>query len=368
VQALDPAGVYSNAAVIAALTAGVRTLSFRYDRLDSNNNYIEPVAYMVSASIAYDMLSDIKRTATFNLLDRSAINYGKDRIKPWVTLAMPDGGFVEWPQGVFLLSTPKRILDANGITVARAVTAYDQLQALMDDKVLARYTVTAGTAYTAAIATLLSGYSINITPSSSALPTALDWDPGTTKLSIINQLLSAVNYESLFFDENGIAVARPYVTPQTRPAEYVYATDATSVISGEVDDTLDLFAIPNVFVLTVSEPDQSVLTSTYTNSNPLSPTSTASRGRSIVSFDNTQSAPDQATLNALAASTAFQASQVYDTIDFSTVLMPIHSNADVYQANLSGLGIADKYGETAWSFEMKVGAKMTHSARRVANV
>lgn len=370
-QALDPTGTYSDGDVIDALTGryGPRVLSFRFDRLDSSNNYLEPITTMVSCSVANNSLADIKRTAKFVLRDTSSINYGRDRIRPWVRLAMRDGGYVEWPQGVFLLSTPKRSLDANGITVNRAVDAYDQLQALTDDKVLTRYTITAGTAYTAAIATLLAGaYSVNITPSTSVVPTTLDYDPGTTKLSIINDLLGAINYESVTFDENGILIGKPYQSPTVRPSEYTYATDARSVIADQIDDTLDLFSIPNVIVLTVSEPDQTVLTSTGTNANPLSPTSTVSRGRSLVSFQTAASAPDQTTLDAQAARAIFDASQVYETVEFSTVLMPMHSNSDVLSLGIDALGIDDKYGETAWSFDMVIGGKMTHSARRVVNV
>jgi hypothetical protein len=370
-QAFDPAGRYIQQDVVDALTGryGPRQISFRYERLDTTNAVLDSITnYVEKAHISYDRFASIKRTATFSLLDRSSINYLKDRIRPWVRLAMRDGGFVEWPQGVFILSTPKRRLDPNGVTVIREVVAYDLLQALTDDKILARSTVTAGTLYTSAIATYAAGYVLNITPSASVLPTALDWPPATSKLAILNQLLGAINYESAFFDELGTFVARPYLSPSVRPAEFDYNTGSASVISGQIEDTLDLFAIPNVFVLTVTEPDQSVLTSTYTNSNPLSPTSTVSRGRSIPSFITSTAAPDQPTLDALAAREAFTASQVYDTVSFSTVLMPMHSNADVYTLNLAGLGIGDKFGEHAWSFDLVVGATMAHSARRIVNV
>jgi hypothetical protein len=371
VQALDPAGVYANADVIAALTGkyGPRVVSFRFDRLDSSNNYIEPITTMVACSVANNALANIKRTAKFTLRDTSAINYARDRIRPWVRLAMRDGGFVEWPQGVFLLSTPKRVLDPNGITVNRSIDAYDQLQVLTDDKVLTRYTIAASVAYTDALVTLLGGaYTVNITPSASTVPTALDYDPGTSKLAIANDLLGAINYESVTFDENGVLVVKPYQSPTVRPSEYTYATDSSSVITDEIDDTLDLFAIPNVIVLTISEPDQSVLTSTVTNSNPLSPTSTMSRGRSIVDFRTAASAPDQTTLDAQAARAMFDASQVYETVEFTTALMPMHGNSDVLSLGIDGLGLADKFSETAWSYDMVVGGKMKHSVRRVVNV
>lgn len=369
-QAFDPAGKYATSDVIDALTGryGPRSISFRYDRLDAGNNLLGSVDFVTKCSISYDMLSKIKRTAKISLLDRTPINFLGDRIRPWIRLSMRDGGFVEWPQGVFLLSTPKRTLDANGITVTRDVDAYDQMQTLDDNKILARTTVAAGTLFTAALASFTTGLSANIVPSASTVPADLEWQPGTTYLSIINDLLGAINYESVFFDEFGVLVCRPYLSPSVRPVEYQYNTDTLSVIAGEVGQTIDLFSIPNVFVLSVVEPDQSVLVSTYTNVNPTSPTSTVSRGRSIVSFVSNASAPDQPTLDALAQRAAFEASQVFETVEFTTALMPIHSNADIIGLGLGGLGVSDKYGETAWSFDLAVGAQMKHSVRRVVNV
>ena len=369
-QAFDPAGVYAAQDVIDALTGryGTRQLSFRYDRLDSSNRLLGSVDFVTKCIVNYDMLAKIKRTATIALLDRTGVNFLSDRIRPWIRLAMRDGGFVEWPQGVFLLSTPKRILDANGITVTREVAAYDLLQALDDSKILVRTVATAGTLYTTALATFAAGFSVNITPSASAIPTTLEWAPGTTYLAIVNELLGAINYESAFFDENGTFVARPYLSPAVRPAEYQYNTDAVSVLTGQANHVIDLFAIPNVFQLIVTEPDQSVITSTYTNANPNSPTSTVSRGRSIPIIITNASAPDQTTLDALAQRKAFEASQVFETIEFATVIMPMHSNADVVGLNVAGLGVADKFGEHSWSIDFSIGAQMTHSVRKVVNI
>jgi hypothetical protein len=370
----DPAGVYSPAAVIAALTAqqGARTMRYRYDRLDAANNYLGPLDGMLAGSVANNFLADIKRTAKFTILDLGQLNYLTDRIKPWARLSMPDGGTVEWPLGVFLLSTPSRPLDDTN-TVKRSVTAYDQLQVLSDDKVTDRYAVAAGVAYTDAIVTIVTGTAglgaYSVIPSALTLPVALEWDAGTSKLKIINDLLAAINYDSAVFDEQGVLICQPYVSPSSRTSQYTYANDTASVIlAGTPEQTLDLFAVPNSWVLVKSEADQSLLRSVYTNTNPLSPTSTVSRGRTIVSFATEQDAADQTTLDAKAARLAFEASQVYEGVKFSTAAMPIHQNSDVYTLNLSALGLAAKYSETAWELPLAVGAKMTHTVRRVVSV
>lgn len=374
-MALDYTGTYTDAEVADALTArrGIRRVSFRYDRLDELNAYVEPIDYVVTASVDNNALADIKRTAKFTMLERGGINYLKDRIRPWMRLGMEhlpaDGrrGYVEWPLGVFVLSTPGRVLSAD--VVSREVDAYDQLVVLRDDKVTDRYSVAAGAKYTDALATLAFGFSASIIPSSLTLPAAMEWETGTPKLRIVNDLLAALNYESAWFDEWGTLVCRPYQSPTVRPPLWSYRDDSASVISGDVGQTIDLFDVPNRWVLTVSEADRVKLTTTYTNTDPASPTSTVSRGRIITDVRTDEDAANQATLDAKAQRYAFDASQVFEVVEFRSLLMPMHTNGDVVELTLSGLAIAGaKYSEHTWSLPLEAGSEMSHKVRRVVSV
>lgn len=226
-----------------------------------------------------------------------------------------------------------------------------------------------GVKYTDVVSDVLgSSVQKNITVSSSTLPEIKEWKPGTEKLTIINDLLGAINYESLSFDENGLAVVQPYVTPSDRSPEYTYQDDELSIMYPEVMQELDLFSIANRWVLVVSDPDRGSLTSIYTNTDPASPTSTVRRGRVIVDFREEQDASDQLTLDAKAARLAFEASQIYEAIEFSTGIMPIHSGNDVYSIIYDPLAINSKYSEHTWSMNLSSGASMTHRARRVVTV
>lgn len=90
-MSLDPAGKYTDAEVIDELHAsrGSRTLSFRFDRLDSSNNLLGPLDGVLAASVENNMLADIKRTAKFSLVEGGGIDYLRDRIRPWSRLRMP---------------------------------------------------------------------------------------------------------------------------------------------------------------------------------------------------------------------------------------------------------------------------------------
>lgn len=275
--------------------------------------------------------------------------------------------YVEWPQGVFLPSSPTRKVDAGG-AVTREVDAYDQIIVYADDLVSTRYSVAAAANYVTTVTTLLGSVDKLVVASAKTLPAAMEWEPGTSKLRIINDLLAAVNYQSLTFDEAGRAVIKPYQAPSERPPEYAYLDDETSVMDPEAESTFDLFSVPNQWVLVVSNPDKPALTSTYTNASPTSLTSTVTRGRTITDFRQEQDAADQATLDAKVARLAFEASQVYESVDFTTAVMPIHGDLDVYNIGYELLVVGGKYSESSWSMPLEAGAQMRHTARRVVTV
>lgn len=375
-QALDLTGAYTSAEVIAALTAqsGTRSLTFRHDRLDSGNKYLGPIRSMTAAEVSNASLASIKRTAKFTLLDSEGINYGSDRIRPWARLAMPADsrvGYVEWPLGVFVLASPVREYDPVTGDVRRVVDAYDQALILQQDQISDRYSIAAGTLYTNAIATLVAGYTFtaSIVPSAATLAVALEWAPGTTVLQILNDLLAGCNYYSALFNEQGSLVCKPYLSPASRASEYTYADDQHSTITGKLAQNLDLYSVPNKWVLILSEPGlASPLVGSYTNANPLSPTSTVARGRTITKVVTETIAADQTTLTALAAKMAFSESQVYETVTMTTALMPMHSDSDVITLVVGPLGVSAPYAETAWTMPLKAGATMSHSVRRVVSI
>lgn len=369
---LNPAGApVSDAAILDALTyaTGTRELTFRFERVSPSGAVLGDLSrFVVSCSVENNSLADVKRTAKIVLDAAAPVDLLADRIRPWARLEV-DGELVEWPLGLFLLATPTTPLGAGGV-IEREIDAYDQLLALRDRKTRGRYTVPAGGSYTDAVSylvTLESSIETAITPSPRTLPAARDWEPGTSFLAVINDLLGAINYKSATFDAYGRFVAEPYRAPADRDPEFAYATDARSVIGGAPATELDLFEIPNEFFFYVSEPDRPTISTIYANENPGSPTSIPSRGRRITEVTKSE-APDLETLRAQARRRAAEASQVFEAIEFETAPMPMHADADVYTVEIEGLVEPATYAEQTWSFDLKAGASMKHRARRTVQV
>jgi hypothetical protein len=262
-------------------------------------------------------------------------------------------------------------VDSSGL-VTRAVDGYDQLQVYADEQIDDRYAVDVAANVVEAVEDLVASVLVppatNVTPHAGTLVAAKEWPPGTTKLAIINELLGMVNYESLSFDEDGVAVLQPYRPPSEREPEYTYGADQHGLVFPDVEQMMDLWRIANKWVLVVSEPDQPPLISTYTNSDPASPTSTVRRQRTITDYREEMEAVTQAVLDAKAARLAFEASQVYETIPFTTGLMPIHSGNDLYRLVIPSLAVNANYAEHSWKLTLAAGVAMEHEARRVVTV
>lgn len=351
--------------------SGTRRWSFRYSLLDKSNKLlVEDLDNVIAGKVEQNWLNDIKRTATFTIRDTGGIDFLADHIMPRARLHLAPYGaedWVEWPLGVFLLSSPKRTADSTGL-VTREVQGFDQLQFFADDAPPSRYTVAKNANVIGAVSTLLGTGSKVVTPSSVLMDVAQSWEPGTTRLRIINDLLARVNYNSLSFNETGQAIVSPYVMPDKRAAEWIYADDDYGLLVPGGEQTLDLASVPNRITLVCSDPDRPLKIGVATNTNPANPTSTVRRGRIINMVQQEQDAPNSTYLQTKAQVMLFRASQVYESVQFETGLNPLHSGNDVYRLRYGPLALNSLYNEQSWSMELKAGAKMQHVARRVVQL
>lgn len=359
-------GEYTQDQIIAALhmSGASREVSYRYELLDKNDALLGELNEC-TGSVSNNAMAEIKRTASFVVRRDIAkdIDWHSERIKPYYRLKMP-GGYVEWPLGVFLADVPAKTVQNNKLIYD--VTGYDKAQILKEDCVLERYAIASGINYVTAITQVLNNAGVsktNITPSDKTLESYLEFEPYTNKLSIINTLLAALNYNSLEFDAMGYAIASPYIEPQDREIEYTYRTDSTSVIMHNTTRGINLFNIPNVFVRYVSTPSR-VLVSTVTNDDVANPLSTVSRGRSIVDAQAVHDIADQATLDAYTRRQAIEAMRVFESVEWSTAAMPHHTNLNCIYLQYNDF-VSEILVETEWSLTMAAGAGMKHRARKV---
>lgn len=358
----------------AALKASGRYWDFRYELLDNTNGNIGALGtlYVTSCSVANnDLATQVKRTCTLSVPDVAYVEPLIHRLRPYARLRLPDGTFTEWCMGTFILSTDTTPRATTAGDRQRTFQGYDLLLVLVEDKVTDRYVVAAGTNYITAVTTVLtsSGFTtVALGTTTSTLPAAMEWEPGTPKLTIVNDLLTAINFTSLTMSPMGVPSSAPYTDPDNETAIWEYLLDRNSVVRPGIDTSLDLFDVPNVWVGIVSSPDRPALRSVVTNNVDGSRLSTTSRGRNVVRIltDEVKDAPDQATLDALVLRYSKEAFQLFEEATFTSALMPFHESGDVAILNYGAGPI--RFREHSWDMELKAGGNHKHVFRRTVIV
>lgn len=360
---LDSNG-YSHEEIRHALLSN-RKIAFRYELLDKNESIIGNVT--ATGNIDYNANAEIKRVAGFKIKEWKDINYIDERIKPYFRIYY-NQTWLEYPLGVFLISSPSRVSD--GYSINRDIECYDKAIILREDRIDHRYLIEKNSNYIQEVKKILASAGIttmNIEESQMCTKIDIEFEIGTKKIEAINQLLQAINYTNLYFDENGTARASSYIRLENRIPEEEYRTDSQSIIKVGMKETLDIFDCPNKFVRYLENPEIDVLTSTYINNDPSSKLSTISRGRMIVDIDSVTDIADQKTLDEYVKRIA-EEKQIYEDIEFCTALMPHHGFEDCLYIEHKDIGTNGKYIEYAWNMQLEIGGNMIHKCKKAVRI
>lgn len=339
-----------------------REIDFKYELLDNNNRTLGAVS--AEGFISVNSESQIKRVGRFEVIEKGDVDFLNSRLRPYMGIKI-EGRYIWYPLGVFLLESPAR--QARNGYISRSIEAYDMSVILRDDCFTDNYSIPKGTPYTNAIIQILSDAGIvnyYITPSALVTPAAIEFEIGTSRLSAINQLAKAINYNELYVDVYGCFRVEAYVPYEERKADGSYSTDENSVILPGGSESIDLFNVPNVVVRYRENAEAEYIRAEVVNDNPSSQLSTVRRGRHIVDVAPVYDIADQATLNAYTQRLVAE-TKLYKTLDIETAIMPHHGVNDCLYIRDKQLDVSGKYIETAWSMQLKVGASMSHTLRKV---
>lgn len=348
-----------------------RKIKFEYDFLSNSEQYIRSVS-SCSGTVSYNSEAEIMGTLQIQFSRNEVPELDKHvdmRVIPKMSVWSPKG-WLPYQLGIYIMTTPTKNKDNSVITVD--ATCYDYGVVLQQDCVTDRYFVAAGTNYISAVRSLLTSagiYKINISNVDAAIGEDIEYEIGTSKLTIINELLAAVNYTPIHFDNTGFAISERYIEPMGRSTDHSYSAGKDSIILPGGSQSNDVYDIPNVIVRYCDSPDnEETIYSQYINNNPASPLSTVSRGRNIVDVESVENIADQDTLDAYTRRVAIEKYQITDTIAISTALMPNHGYQDCVFIDNLDFGYSNKYIEYAWSMPLQVGGAMTHDLRKVVQI
>lgn len=259
-------------------------------------------------------------------LDANAVDWLNTRVQPWWSIAGAD----PFPLGVFLTSAPEKSrADGRGTWF---VELADKTQVLEADKVVDAYSLAAGTVVTDAVETLIvstgeSAASLAITASTETLTVGMVWEPGTSKLRIVNDLLATINYFALWCDGYGRFVAEPYVRPQDRALAWSFEDGPTAVHEDSLRRLENLSEVPNRFILvSLATLDAEALTAVAEDTTSARFSYAARGNRWITETETDIEVTSQAVLDAKCERMLAAAQSVAATGELRTAVIPLELN------------------------------------------
>jgi len=309
---------------------GARSTSIRYELLlhdpvsgvDSFAGLLDGVK--PGGSLEWVSGAVVKKSGTLQVVDLLTAGAGLTRIADVDLLSnrvrpvMVVEGLPEFPLGVYLVTASPEAWSGTGRTFD--LELHDKSTVLDQDAVEVTFTASAGVSVLSVVQAVIesAGERISVDGDDVRTLTApLVWEAGTSKLRIVNDLLAALNYHSLWVDGLGSFRANPYVRPADRSIRYTVLNDvegnrlrrelvdgAESIYEPEWSRDIDLHGVPNkVIAVAVGSGDEAPLSASVSNTDPFSPFSVAARGRTIVRVVSGVEVPDFTGLDDPAAAT-----------------------------------------------------------------
>lgn len=333
-----------------------RTLDVRVDVL-RNSVKVTELSPVDSVDIKMSNKATIKSSLSGTFYPNTEVNWLTDELMP---VAIIDG--VENHLGIFSPATVSKSREDDIATIS--VEAYDRCWIVQNKKTEDILSLASGSNYLTVIENLLvtAGIRQTVKTPTTATLTSIreDWNIGTDYLTIINNLLAEINYNELWFDNEGSAVLEPSGMLNIANAErtYDYYDISSMMLSGSTA-TLDLFSVPNVFLCICSNPDKSgVMKATSVNNNVASPFSVQRRNKRIMSLTKLNNIASQSELQDYADILRNKNMFNGQKITIKTAIRTdcgVNDVVALIHPDVSGL-----CQETEWTINLQTGGTMTH--------
>lgn len=360
--------------IIDELLSNSAQVEFIFELLDNNNAFIrELVVFDATIENRVDDRA-INRTATFTIEHAGDIQLDFERIRVTARIFMPRPGadgnpWIDVPRGIFLPIGGRRYEQSG--TSFYSVECLDYMRLVQQPKLLSRLSVVAGSSVTSLVSSILSTLGLtsqNITASAETIGTeGREYAEGTTVVDVLKDLFSIINYQ-FFFDEQNVFVARPWVDPQLRAADFNFdsSDSVKNILLARGEKQIPGFNIPNIVVMRTPQTEtQAALKVIARNDDPSSVTSTVNRGE-IPEFYDVE-ATSLAVLQDLAKRKLIERSGLLEQVKLTTPIFPIVFYNDVYSVVYTPLGFvtAENFECVSWSMPLNAIREMTHELKKV---
>lgn len=291
--------------------------------LDSADRPLRPLDGVTGGSAEIVAQSVLGGSANLTIDDRQPIDWMSHRVR-----CTYSDGVSSWPVGTYLLTSPKNLHTAFGRSFD--VGLLTKMNVIQEDTVEDRFSLPAGTPIIATVVTLIRSTGetrIAVTGSDGVTVSGLTWEAGESKLRIINDLLEAAGYWSLWCDGSGLFRVEPYVNPESRPVAFEFTHGEQSLYLPDWSREQDHTSVPNRFIVVgQGDEDTAPLVGVATNEDPSSPYSFQARGRWITRTEEGVEGESQDVFDALAARRLRDAMSPVARMDVAHAMLNLNPN------------------------------------------
>lgn len=300
-----------------------REQGWRVDHLSSSEQLLAPLRGVSTWVTNTNMNAPVHGAGSLVVREellRRPIDWGRDRLRLWVTV-----NGEEFPVMTARIDKPSR--EGSDTGLFRGVLFTDKVSIFYQSRTVGPVSFGTSTPVTEIVESIIRAAgedSLETVPSSKKLRTPLMFETGTRWLTVINELLGAINYRGVHCDPMGRFVLTPYARPGARPIVWTFKRGSAALHKANWVQEQDYGSVPNRVTLhTVGDDEEPGLISTAVNTDPASPYSFSRRGDVWVDMSAVVEATDQGTLDALAERRLADSSRPVSKLSLEHAFLPL---------------------------------------------
>lgn len=274
--------------------------------------------FVDGGTVEYDDLTTMKVSGSLPFVELPNIGFNYLRV---YSISRLGNETEEVLHGTFLVATPSSEIKWG--TRTGTASMYSLLQIASDAALYEPVSIpeeTKAINYATDILKSL-GLSVIADQSDMRLSTTANYDAGTSVLEIANDFCTIAGFDSPSVDVAGNVCLYRYHDPAVKEPSIELVNDERCVYNPSVHYEYDIFSIPNVVSVIMSNEDEA-MTAIAKNTDPLSIYSTVRRGREIVYTETVRDIEDMEALQALAERRLAEKSSAVESIDVSHSFLP----------------------------------------------
>lgn len=248
-------------------------------RATLDNQLLEDITpKALSGKVTTNVHNTIKGALALGTFGDNSLEPYVDAVAPFTVMEDAEGQLQRYQAGLFLVTPPKRS-HTEAVTL-NTLEGRDLSWILDDAGPTEPYTVDAGVNAVAQAVTIIESLGLRcaIPASTLVLPQAITWLPDKNWLTIVNDLLNAAGYYTIWATRSGILTSKPYFElASATPAAQLYSGEG-GVVVGTIEQEGVYDTVANQIVIFKDDP-VTPIRAEATNANPLSPSSTVALGR-----------------------------------------------------------------------------------------